>query len=49
MNQKDKQIENAIKGMKEFEMAWQEYFKDKSEPKNDDEERKENRSQEQAS
>jgi len=41
MNQKDKQIENAIKGMKEFEMAWHEYFKNKPEPKNDEEERKE--------
>ena len=41
MNQKDKQIANAIKGMGEFEMAWQEYFKDKPEPKNDEEERKE--------
>ena len=29
MNQKDKQMENAIKGMREFEMAWREYFKDK--------------------
>ncbi|PIZ82538.1 hypothetical protein COX97_04335, partial [Candidatus Pacearchaeota archaeon CG_4_10_14_0_2_um_filter_05_32_18] len=41
MNQKDKQIENAIKGMKEFEMAWQNFLKDKPEPKNDEEERKE--------
>ena len=41
MNQKDKQIANAIKGMGEFEMAWQEYFKDKPEPKNEEEERKE--------
>jgi hypothetical protein len=27
--------------LKEFEMAWQEYFKDKPKPKNDEEERKE--------
>ncbi len=41
MNKKDKQTKDAIKCMKELEMAWQEYFKDKPEPKNDEEERKE--------
>ena len=33
--------EEAERGMKEFDMAWQEFFKDKPEPKNDDEEKKE--------
>ena len=31
----------ALKSIKEFELAWQEFFKDKPEPKNDEEERKE--------
>lgn len=35
------QLEAAKISMKEFELAWQEYFKDKPNPKNDDEERKE--------
>ena len=30
-----------IQAMKEFELAWQEFFKNKPEPKNDEEERKE--------
>jgi len=38
---KDEQIGGGIAGMKEFEMAWQEYFKDKLNPKNDEEEKKE--------
>jgi len=33
--------DNQRPGMKEFEMAWQEFFKDKPEPENDEEERKE--------
>jgi len=41
MNDKNKQINNAIKSMSEFEMAWQEFFKNKPRPKNDEEERKE--------
>lgn len=41
MNDKDKKIENAKKSMQEFEMAWQEFFKDKPRPKNDEEEKKE--------
>ena len=41
MNYNDKQTKDAIRGMKEFEMAWQEFFKDKPEPENDEEERKE--------
>ena len=30
----------GIRGMKEFELAWQEFFKDKPKPKNDEEDRK---------
>jgi hypothetical protein len=39
--EKKKQVENAKKAMNEFERAWQEYFENKPEPKNDEEERKE--------
>ena len=31
---------NQRPGMREFNMAWEEYFKDKPKPKNDDEEKK---------
>jgi len=31
----------GLRSMKEFEIAWQEFFKDKPKPKNDEEERKE--------
>ena len=40
MNEKELK-EEALKGVKEFELAWQEFFKDKPEPTNDEEEKKE--------
>jgi len=41
MDDREELIERAKKSMQEFEMAWQEFFKDKPNPKNDGEERKE--------
>ncbi len=39
MNEK-KLKEESVKGIKEFELAWQEFFKDKPEPKTEEEDRK---------
>jgi len=41
MDDKDKQLKKAKRSAEEFEMAWQEFFKNKPRPKNDEEERKE--------
>ncbi|MBI2629852.1 hypothetical protein HYW76_02010 [Candidatus Pacearchaeota archaeon] len=37
----DELKEEGLRGMKEFDLAWEEFFKDKPEPKNDEEEKKE--------
>ena len=39
MNEKELK-EESFKGMKEFELAWQEFFKDKPEPRTEEEDRK---------
>jgi len=39
--EKEEVKKEGLRSMNEFELAWNEFFKDKPEPKNDDEERKE--------
>jgi tetratricopeptide (TPR) repeat protein len=42
MKKEEKSVKEISNGMREFKLAWQEYFKDRPKPKNDDEEKKEN-------